>query len=128
MVKTKQSLSSFSRNPDNYRDITLLFDTDNIKPSDYVKILGVALDSSLNMQKDIANTCRTTYMHIRKIRSIRCYLDEPAIKALVNVTGLSRSDYCNGFYIGLPLKSLYKLQLALNRAARLISGPAQWDT
>ena len=112
----------FSRNPDKYSDITLQIGTDNIKSSDYVKILGVTLDSSMNMQKDIANTCRTTYMHIRKIRSIRCYLNEPATKSLVNATVISRLDYCNSLYIGLPLKSLYKLQLALNTAARLISG------
>ena len=60
-------------------------------------------------------------MHIRKIRSIRCYLNEPATKSLVKAAVLSRLDYCNGLYIGLPLKSLYKLQLALNTAARLIS-------
>ena len=113
----------FSRNPDKYRDITLQVGTDNIKPSDYVKILGVTLDSSMNMQRDIANTCRTTCMHIRKIRSIRCYLNKPATKSPVNATVISRLDYCNGLYIGLPLKSLYKLQLALNTAARLISGP-----
>ena len=112
----------FSRNPDKYSDITLQIGTDNIKSSDYVKILGVTLDSSMNMQKDIANTCRTTYMHIRKIRSIRCYLNEPATKSLVNATVISRLDYCNSLYIGLPLKSLYKHQLALNTAARLISG------
>ena len=110
----------FSRNPDKYnRDITLQRDTNNIKQSDYVKILGV---SSLNMQKDIVNTCRTTYMHIRNIRSIRCYLNEQTTKLLVYAAELSRLDYCNGLNIGLPLKSIYKLQLALNTAARLISG------
>ena len=61
-------------------------------------------------------------MHIRKIRSIRCYLNKQATKSLVNATVLSRLDYCNSLYIGLPLKSLYKLQLALNTAAQLISG------
>ena len=90
----------FSPNPDKYRDITLHVSTDNFKPSDYVKILGVTLDSSMNMQRDIANTCRTTYMHIQKIRSIRCYLNEPATKSLVNATVISRLDYGNGLYIG----------------------------
>ena len=103
----------FSRNPDKYSDITLQIGTDNIKPSDYVKILGVTLDS------------RKPYMShnlhaYKKIRSIRCYLNEPATKSLVNATVNMRLDYCNGLYIGLP--SLYKLQLALNTAARLISG------
>ena len=70
--KTEFVIFSRNVNPDKYRDITLQIGTYNIKPSDCVKILGVTLDSTLNMQKDIANTCRTTYMHIRKIRSIRC--------------------------------------------------------
>ena len=95
----KREFVIFSRNPDKYRDITLQIATDNIKPSDYVKTLCVTLDSSLNMQKNIANTCRTTYMHIRKIRSIRCYLNEPATKSLVNATVLNRLDYCNGLFI-----------------------------
>ena len=107
----------FSRNPYKYRDITLQIGEDNIMPSDYVKILGVTLNSSLNMQKDVANTCPTTYMHIRKIRSIRWYLIEPATKLLVNATVLRRLDYCNGLYTRFPLKSLYKFQLALNTAA-----------
>ena len=76
------------------------------------------------MQKDNANTGRTTYMHIRKIRSIRCYLNEPATKSSANATVLSCLDYCNGLYIGLPLKRLYKLQLALNR---LISGTHRYS-
>ena len=107
----------FRRNPNKYRDITLQTDTDNIKPSDYVKILGVTLHSSLNMQKDIANTCRTTHMHIRNIRSIRCYLNEQATKLLVHAAVPSRLDYSNGLNIGLLLKSIYKLQLALNTGA-----------
>ena len=60
----------FSRNPDKYRDITLRIGKDNIKPSESVKIPGVTLDSSFNMQKDIANTCRTTYMHTQEVQ--RC--------------------------------------------------------
>ena len=41
----------FSRNLDKYRDIKLQIGTDNIKPSDYVKILGVTLNSSMKMQR-----------------------------------------------------------------------------
>ena len=74
------------------------------------------------MQKDIANTCRASYMHIRKIKSIRRYLNEQTTKTLVNTTLLSCLDYCNGVYTGLPQKSLHKLQLALHSAARLITG------
>ena len=61
-------------------------------------------------------------MHIRKIKSIRRYLNEQTTKTLVNATVLSRLDYCNRVYTGLPQKSLHKLQLALHSAARLITG------
>ena len=53
--------------------------TDIIQPS---KILGVTLDSQMNMQKDIAGTCRSVYMHIRKVNSIRRYLTEDAKKTI----------------------------------------------
>ena len=45
-----------------------------INPSESIKILGVTLDNRLTMQKHITNTCQSSYMHIRKINSIRRYL------------------------------------------------------
>ena len=73
------------------------------------------------MQKDIAGTCRSVYMHIRKVNSIRRYLTKDATKLLINSTVLSRLDYCNSSYVGLPQTSTHKLQLAENAAARVIS-------
>ena len=81
----------------------------------------------MNMQKYIANKCRTAHMQIRKIKSIRCYLNKQMTKILVSATGLSRLDYWNGVYIGLPQNSLHQLQLTLNTAARLISGTPRHD-
>ena len=75
----------------------------------------------MNMQKDIAGTCRSVYMHIRKVNSIRQYLTNDATKLLINSTVLSKLDYCNSSYVGLPQTSTHKLQLAENAAARVIS-------
>ena len=74
------------------------------------------------MQIDIANTCRASYMYIRKIKKFRRYLNEQTTRTLVNATVLSRLDYCNRAYTGLPQKSRHKLQLALHASARLITG------
>ena len=112
----------FSRNPEKYINLSLTVGTNTINISESVKLLGVTLDNKLNMQKDIANTCRASYMHIGKIKSIRRYLNEQTTETLVNATVFSRLDYCNGVYTGLPQKSLHKLQLALHAAARLITG------
>ena len=98
----------------------LTIGTDIIQPSETIKILGVTLDSQMNMQKDIAGTCRSVYMHIRKVNSIRRYLTKDATKLLINSTVLSRLDYCNSSYVGLPQTSTHKLQLAENAAARVI--------
>ena len=72
------------------------------------------------MEKHIMNTCRSSYMHNRKINSIRKCLSEDANKTLMNSTVLVRLDYCNSTYAGLPQVSLHKIQLAQNTAARVL--------
>ena len=117
----KTYFTIFSTNPEPFQHITLTVGTDVIPQSKSIKILRVTLDCKMNMQSDIANTCRSTYMSIRKIYSIRQYLCENSTKMLVNSTVLSRLDYCNSAYVGLPQKSLHRLQLAQNSAARIIN-------
>ena len=58
-------------------------------------------------------------MHTRRINGIRGFLTEYASKILMTSTVLTRLDYCNSTYAGLPQKSLYKLQLTQNTAARI---------
>ena len=64
----------FSSKPDQYKHISLTVGREIIHPSKYVRILGVTLESQMNMYQNRAITCRSTYMHIRKINSIRQYL------------------------------------------------------
>ena len=49
------------------------------------------------------------------------FLTEHATKILMTSTVLTRLDYCNSTYAGLPQKSMYKLQLAQNTAARVVA-------
>ena len=60
--------------------------------------------------------------HIRNIAFIRKYLSESALKTAICNHVLSRLDYCNSLYYGLPKYILKKLQNVQNRAARLIKG------
>ena len=59
-------------------------------------------------------------MHMRRINSIRQYLTECAAKTIIQMMIVSRLDYCNSLYNGLPMKSIKKLQIAWNSAARNI--------
>ena len=52
--------------------------------SDCIQILGVTFDSKMTLTKHISETCRSAYMHIRKIRSIRKFLTDKAVKHYVN--------------------------------------------
>ena len=88
--------------------------------SGQVKILGVTLDSTMTLDGQIAATCRSSYMHIRRINTIRQYLTNDAVKTLTQSLVTSRLDYCNIIYNGLPMKSIKRLQLTQNAAARLI--------
>ncbi len=87
-----------------------------------VKILGVIFDNNMTLELHIINVCKSVHLHIRKIRHIRKYLTDSAVKTLIQCTVISRIDYCNSILNGLPVKTLKKLQLAQNAAARLISG------
>ena len=59
---------------------TLQIGDNSIPMSHQVKILGVTLDSTMSLDGQIAATCRSSYMHIRRINTIRQYLIIDAIK------------------------------------------------
>ena len=89
--------------------------------SNCVKILGVTLDRKMTLTKHISETCRSAYMHIRKIKSIGKLLTDKAVKTLCQSVVISRLDYCNSVCVGLPMKSIHRLQLAHNAAASLVT-------
>ena len=90
-----------------------------VKP--IVKNLGVILDPDLNFDNHISNVTKTAFYHLRNIARVRPYLSlEDAIK-LTHAFVLSRLDYCNALYTGLPKKTIDRLQLVQNSAARILT-------
>ena len=59
---------------------------------------------------------------MRNIAFVRKYLDEKTTKMLIHNHVINKLDYCNSLYYGLPNYLLRKLQLIMNRAARLVKG------
>ena len=90
--------------------------------ADKVRDLGVIIDSSLTLDEHINNVVKTANFHLKNIASIRKYLNEDATKLLINSLVISRVDYCNSLYYNSPNYRIRKLQMILNRAARLIFG------
>ena len=69
-----------------------LIDCD-LMPSDCVRDLGVLFDSKFNLEKQINAVCKSAYYEIHKIRCIRDFIDEDALRALVQWQVRSRLDY-----------------------------------
>jgi hypothetical protein len=86
----------------------------------YVRNLGVTLDQTLSFKKYVSSICRTCYLELRRISSVRHLLSEEATKTLVCSFVLSRLDYCNSLLAGSHQSLLSKLQKVQNNAARLI--------
>ena len=85
-----------------------------------VTLLGFTLDSRLSYAKQVSSVCRRCYYFLREIYSIRDTVDRKSLIELVRVMILSRLDYCNSLYYGLPVNIIQKLQRIMNSACRLI--------
>ena len=87
-----------------------------------IKNLGVIFDCSLSLNEHINQVTKTAGYHLRNIAFLKKYLDNKTITMLIHSYVISRLDYCNVLYYGLPNYNLKKIQNVFNRAARLIAG------
>ena len=100
----------------------LLINDTVIKPQNVIKDLGVYIDKHLLFKDQINHVVRVASYHLRNISFVKKYLDEKTVHMLIHNHVISRLDYCNSIYYGLPNYLLKKMQYVINRAARLIKG------
>ncbi len=91
-----------------------------IPPVTKCRNLGVIFDAGLTMEHQVKSAAKSAFYHLRLIARIRRFLDQSATKALVHAFVMSRLDYCNSLFTGLPEKTIMCLQRVQNAAARLI--------
>ena len=72
------------------------------------------------MTNFVSATARACYFHLSHISQIRRYLTTEATAKLVVSLILSRSDYCNSLFSGLPDSTIHTLQCVQNNDARLV--------
>ena len=94
---------------------------------DKVRSLGVRLDPSLSLEVQVGSVARSTWGQLRLIRQLRPFLDRDNLATVVHALVTFRLDYCNALYVGLPLKTTWKVQLVQNAAARLLAGSSYRD-
>ena len=89
-----------------------------IKLQSSIKNLGVHLDSRMSFDKQVSETCKASYFHIRALRHIQSSLTTEACKTVAAAIVGSRLDYCNSLLAGTSVSNLARLQLVQNTLAR----------
>lgn len=92
----------------------------SVFPSDSVRNLGIYFDSTLSFSSHISRLLSVCFYQLRCIRSCIRSLPRPAALTVINSFVISRLDYCNSLFFGLPDSQLTRLQRVLNAAARLL--------
>ena len=100
----------------------------HVKPMNCVRNLGVLLDSELNMKIHISKVVSVGFFHLRRLRQLRKILDRNLRQRLVSALILSRIDYCNTVFAGLPASTLQPLQRLINAAARYVADLGPFDS
>ena len=75
-------------------------------PAVTVKNLDVKLDSCLDMSKQVSDTIRACYYHIKDLRRVRRHLSKSVTITLCNALVGSKIDYCNSLYYGITNKQM----------------------
>ena len=75
-----------------------------------VTYLGVHLDQTLSVKQYISSLCRTTFLALRRIASIRPFLFNSSKEKLVASMITSRSDYCNATFAGVADEQIARIQ------------------
>ena len=75
----------------------------------------------MSFNKQVSETCKASYFHIRALRHIRSSLTTEACKTVAAAIVESRLDYCNSLLAGTYVSNLARLQLVQNTLARVIT-------
>ncbi|XP_061477657.1 uncharacterized protein LOC133382019 [Rhineura floridana] len=102
-------------------DVHPVLDGVTLPLKEQVRSLGVLFGPSLSLEAQVASVARNAFYHLRFVAQLRPYLDSDNLASVVHALVTSRLDYCNALYVGLPLKTVRKLQLVQNAAARLLT-------
>ena len=106
---------------------SITFSGHHLPLSSSVTNLGVKMDPQLQLEEHIKHLCKTSFFHLRNISKLRSTLSLPDAEKLVHAFVSSRLDYCNALLIGIPTKSIQRLQCIQNSAARILMRVRKYD-
>ena len=97
-------------------DVNLHVANVTIQPVSVVRYLGVWLDSELTMKTHINKIVSSCFYQLHRLKEVRRIIDQKTAANLVTSLVLTRLDYCNAVYAGLPKSTTSFLQRVQNAA------------
>ena len=117
--KTEFIIIGSQKQREKFKDLfpILLLDHDTL-PKAFVRNLGLIFDCDFNFKRQISQTCKICFYHIRDVRRIGKYLSPEAAKsvACAQVT----SYYCNSLLYNLPDRDIAILQRVQDCLAHVV--------
>ena len=105
---------------DKVRNLSIKIGDDKITNSAVVKNLGVYIDCELKLSTHVNKIVSSSFNTLRNISRIRHHFDCDSTKILVQALIISKLDYCNSLFLGIPQYNLDKLQWIQNMSCRVI--------
>ena len=107
--------------------LTIKFGNVEITPSPCAKILGVHVDSALTLEKHVSQVARRCYRVLVGLSKLRHKLPYETKKTLIEALMFPYITYCCTVWGGCTATQRRRIQMAINFAARIVSGLARHD-
>ena len=120
-------LLTHHRNLDLFDDFSITVDGITIEPSSEVKILGVTVDSKLNLNSHISRICKKAGSKLYAISRLRPYLQGEKLILLVKSYVTSQFNYCPLLWAYTSHSNNNKINSLHERALRLVEGNSDLD-
>ena len=97
-------------------------------PAEWVKNLGVWLDSHFYLSKHVQNVCKSYFVQLNVHGPVRQFLTHDASVLVANALVSGRLDYCKSFSRSLSKFNFRKLHCIQNSAGRIISNTSRYTS
>uniref|UniRef100_A0A3B3CUW0 Reverse transcriptase domain-containing protein n=1 Tax=Oryzias melastigma TaxID=30732 RepID=A0A3B3CUW0_ORYME len=87
--------------------------------------LGVLFDKSMSLEGHSKQLVKNCFYHLRNVAKLKSILSRSDLETIIHAFISSRLDYCNSLFTCFNKRSLNRLQLVQNSAARLLTGTSK---
>ena len=119
--KTELIVFTSKYKQDSYNDFSIMIGDTVVDCSSQVKDLRVIFDRVLPQRQHVSYTSRTFRFHLSNISRIRKYIPQDTSVILIKSLVMSRLDYSNGLFYGLPICTVSELQAVQTFAERIVT-------